>query len=187
MSYDGFAATRPRDTGYSPEALQHNRRVELFVKARKNARIDIDGLSSNQWTASTTLEIFPYKWDTLMTATAPTNESKLTDIWEILVVIENQGPVAALETIVIDSIPNGTTYVDGTAMLDGKPVNLERASDGSYRAKIGTLESGRNMKLQYRIKALPGQYPLGKYRALSITQDREKKRIETHSNSIEFK
>ncbi|MDD4051861.1 MAG: OmpA family protein [candidate division Zixibacteria bacterium] len=187
ITYEGFAATRPRDTGRTPEALQRNRRVEVFLRGRLEGKVDLSGLTADQWSASTMLEMVPIAWDTILTAPPEPLEAGLDDLWEIRILVENTGLIATDNAVLADNLPAGTEIVEGSTSVDGKPASFRTDPvTGRLGLDLGRLEKGQKVEVKYRIRALSGSRPTGGGPAEVKTTGPANKTIETKSNPVSF-
>lgn len=187
IAYEGFAATRPRDTGRTPEALQRNRRVEVFLKGRLEGMVDLSGLTSDQWSNSTMLELAPLTWDTILTAPPEPLEAGLDDLWEIRILVENTGLIATDNAVLADNLPAGTEIVDGSASVDGRPASFRTdPSTGRLVLDLGRLDKGQKVEVKYRIRALSTVKPTGGGPAEVKTTASGDRTVEAKSNSVSF-
>jgi uncharacterized repeat protein (TIGR01451 family) len=187
IAYEGFAATRPRDTGRTPEALQRNRRVEVFLKGRLEGKVDLSGLTSDRWSASTMLELVPLTWDTTLTAPPEPLEAGLDDLWEIRILVENTGLIATEDAVLTDNLPAGTEIVEGSASVDAKPASFRTDPvTGRLGLDLGRLEKGQKVEVKYRIRAISSTRPTGGGPAEVKTTGPARKTIEAKSNSVSF-
>jgi len=187
IAYEGFAATRPRDTGRTPEALQRNRRVEVFLKGRLEGKVDLSGLTSDQWSNSTMLELAPLTWDTVLAAPPEPLEAGLDDLWEIRILVENTGLIPTENAVLADNLPAGTEIVDGSATVDGRPASFRKdASTGRLVLDLGRLDKGQKVEVKYRIRALSTARPTGGGPAEVKTTGPADRMTEAKSNSVSF-
>jgi len=150
ISYEGFADTRPVDTGHTEEAWQKNRRVEVFLKAQTGGGIDLSQIETEVWSSWTELALEPSNWDTVFTFPESAIVTGLNDGWEVFVLISNLGPETAKNPVFIDTIPSGMTYIDGSAEIDGE------SAEANIEGNIITIdlpnidEQGR-LEVRYRL------------------------------------
>lgn len=187
ITYEGFAATRPRDTGRTPEALQRNRRVEVFLKGRLEGKVDLSGLTSDQWSNSTMLELAPLTWDTVLAAPPEPLEAGLDDLWEIRILVENTGLIPTDNAVLADNLPAGTEIVDGSATVDGRPASFRKdSSTGRMVLDLGRLDKGQKMEVKYRIRAVSTARPTGGGPAEVKTTGPADRTTQAKSNSVSF-
>jgi len=186
MTYEGFAATRPVDTGKTMAALQRNRRVEVILKARTEGGVDLSGIVVDQWQAATTLTFDPVNWDTIATGDGRTID-ELNDSWEVRIVVGNSGPSEARQAVIEDVLPTGVTLIEGSIIRDGSAVDGITPVNGVLRIPLGDLPVGANREIHYRLKATSAQRPTGKGRATVKAKTDTGKGFDKISNSIELK
>ena len=182
MSYERFAATRPVDTGRSVEALAENRRVEAFITGRAKAHIAPVAAAVRRWVDTTTLEMEPYNWDTLLTA----SDGVLADLWEVRLDIENTSAVPADDMLIKDLLPQGAVLISGSVIVDGKPGYAE-IEEGSLVIHGGRLEAGQKAVVYYRIKAGENETLKGNTGAKVRVKTPAAKEMTVNSNKVTFK
>lgn len=160
--YQGFAATRPVDTGHTEEAWQKNRRVEVFLKGHKSAQIYLGAITAEGWQGSTVLELDPVNWDTIVAPGGWMEDEDRLNTWEIQMVIKNTGPKAVQQAILTDLLPDGVKYVDESCRIDGLPVSPVVKQSGQLDIELGFIDSNQQIVIDYRLKSLPDQTPAGK-------------------------
>lgn len=186
MTWEGFAATRPVDSGRSPEALQRNRRVEVFVKGRSGPVIDVETLGANRWESVTTLELEPVNWADAFDRPAAAEMLDLDDTWEVFITVTNTGRKTAEEALLADILPSGVEYVAGTCRIDGIAGVAEFDAGGKLSVKLGPIEPDQKVDVRYRIKIVPGTTPAGGG-AASVKVIEPSTTVEYESNEVKFK
>ena len=162
LSYEGFAATRPVDSGNTAEALQRNRRVEVFITGKKGPVVDFNAITVNEWTGATVLELSPTNWeDSLVSGSGGVIDAGLNDSWEILLKVENTGHLTAERAVLTDLIPSGAAYIEGSAVIDGVSAPGTAGTDNSLTLEFGPLVPGQSLEIRYRIRAVSETMPNG--------------------------
>lgn len=185
MSYEGFAATRPVDTGHTPEAWAKNRRVEVFLKGKKGPVIDIKNIPVNEWQGSTLLELTPVNWDTLIVSDNTPLEKNFNDNWEIRLTVENIGRRKADKVMLNDILPANTEYIDGSARVDNLFTPAIISHDNKIQLEFGPVEPGQKIRISYRFRAVSDKVPDGGGAAELRTIDPDSPR-EYKSNPVLF-
>jgi outer membrane protein OmpA-like peptidoglycan-associated protein len=185
MEYQGFAATRPIDTGHTEEAWQKNRRVEVFLKGHKSAQIYLGAIAAEDWQGSTVLELDPVNWDTIVALSGSMEDEDRQNTWESQMVIKNTGPKAVQKAILTDLLPDGVKYVDGSCRIDGLPLSPVMKQPGRLDIELGFIDSNQQMVIEYRLISISGQTPIGRGAAeIQVTEPKTKSVFK--SNEIVF-
>ncbi|MCP4569341.1 MAG: DUF11 domain-containing protein [FCB group bacterium] len=182
MSYERFAATRPVDTGRSVEALAHNRRVEAFITGRTKAHIAPVAAAVRRWVDTTTLELEPYNWDTLMTA----SQGEVKDVWEVRLIIENTSSVPADDMMIKDLLPQGALLITGSVIVNDKP-GFAEVEDGHLVIHGGRLDARQKAVVYYRIKAGENETLKGEAGAKVRVKTPAANEMIVNSNKVTFK
>jgi len=186
ISYKGFAATQPVDTGHTEAAWRKNRRVEVLLKGRTGGNVELADLLDQKWSSWTAIELEPAKYDTEFTLAATPLETGLDDTWEVWLVVTNDGVIPAKETELVDFIPYGAHYVDGSATVDGRKFFAERHEHGLL-FKIGNLEPSQTINIKYKIQADEGSRPAGGGEATVDATSPGGQACQQKSNPVTFK
>jgi uncharacterized repeat protein (TIGR01451 family) len=160
LTYEGFAATRPVDTGHTEDAWRKNRRVEVFLKGWIGGNVELTELIDQRWSSWTAIELEPARYDTTFMLAETPLETGLDDTWEVWVTVSNDGKIPAKNADLIDFIPYGAHYIEGSATVDGTKFFAERHEYGLL-FQIGNIEPGRMINVRYRIQADEGSRPAG--------------------------
>ncbi|MFZ5979686.1 MAG: PKD domain-containing protein, partial [Candidatus Zixiibacteriota bacterium] len=187
LSYEGFAATRPVDTGHTTEALQRNRRVEVFITGKKGPVVDFKAITVNEWKGTTVLELSPTNWqDSLVSGDDGVIDIGLNDSWEIYLKVENTGRMNAERAVLTDILPAGAEFFEGTARIDGVSSPATTGPGNSLNLEIGPLASGQSLDIRYRIRAISETMPAGGGAATAKVTAPESDRLHI-SNKVIFK
>jgi uncharacterized repeat protein (TIGR01451 family) len=85
--------------------------------------------------------------------TASVGEAEIGDIVEYTVKIQNNGTAAATAVTVLDRLPAGFAYLDGSARLDGvKIANPSGGKGPKLDFAIGNIAGGATVTLTYRVR-----------------------------------
>jgi len=184
LSHEGFAATRPVDTGHTMAALQKNRRVEIIVQARREGGVDLSGLTSDSFSSWTTLELNPVSYDSSFRLPSSV-VTGLDDGWEVIIRVTNDGTRDAEDIFVTDILPDSARYAANSALLDGTMVKA--AADGNRLViKITRLDAGQTRELRYRLVAAEGTTPSGGGAAAARTVTPDGGTVTAESNTVIF-
>jgi len=161
LAYESFAATKPVvHTGTTSEELQPNRRTEVIIHTSVDGFLAPGVAPDKEWENSTVLELDPVDFDTLFEKTEMPMEIGLDDTWEVVLSIENSSAIAADDAILSDILPDGVEYIEGSALIDGKPIDA-RVSGTTLTIMLERVEASQKMQLRYRIRAIQGATPTG--------------------------
>jgi len=186
MTWEGFAATRPVDSARTPEALQRNRRVEVWIKGRSGPVIDLNTIGGNRWESVTTLELDPVNWGDAFDRPAGSEDLDLDDTWEVFITVENTGKMAAEDALLTDVLPTGVEYVTGSCKIDNVVSSAEFDPSGTLSMKLGPIQPDQKIQVRYRIRVIPGTTPSGGGVA-SVQVIEPSTSIEYESNEVKFK
>ncbi|RKX23148.1 MAG: hypothetical protein DRP35_00200, partial [Candidatus Zixiibacteriota bacterium] len=185
MSYEGFAATKPVDTGHSEVHWQQNRRVEVFIKGRNRSQVDYSLIPVNNWEATTILELEPVIWDTVLVQEADSKTQTGHNLWEVHIVIENVGYYPAEDVVLDDILPQNSEYVKESASVDGKAVQATVDADGHLKIKLNRVDRKQKIEVRYRFKAKMETNPTGSSEAIIELEGRGKT-VTHRSNAVRF-
>ncbi len=185
MSYEGFAATIPVDTGHSEVHWQQNRRVEVFITGRNRSQVDYSQIPVNNWEATTILELEPINWDTVLVPDTDGAAQIGPNTWEVLIVIENVGYYSAENVVLEDILPINGEYVLESATVDGEAARAAIGSDGHLLIEIDKIDREQKIEVRYRFKASPDTNPSGSGEAI-IEMESRGKTVTHRSNTIRF-
>jgi len=185
VSYEGFAATRPVDSGRTAEALQKNRRVEVLIKARQEGGIDMSQITSDRWASATSLELNPVRYDSVFVMPPIPIETGLDDTWEVLIVVENASNRATAKAIVRDSLPSGVVLNDDKIRINGREIPAINNVNGIVEIPLGSIPAQTKVEIRYRVKAIEGTTPAGGGKAILSISGKEQT-LTRESNSVAF-
>ncbi len=185
-TWEGFAATRPVDSGRSAEAMQRNRRVEVWIKGRSGPVIDLNTIGGNRWESVTTLELDPVNYLDAFDRPAGSEDLDLDDTWEVFITVENTGKMAVEDALLSDVLPTGVDYVTGTCRIDDVASAAEFDPSGELSMKLGPIQPDQKIQVRYRIRVVPGATPSGGG-AASVQVIEPSTSVEYESNEVKFK
>lgn len=78
------------------------------------------------------------------------------DVLTYRITVQNDGGAPAEDAIVLDPVPGGMVYVDGSTRLRGLPVpDIERSSPLATGLAVGTVDPGRAVVVETQVRVLP--------------------------------
>ena len=189
MTFEGFGATRPRDSARTPEALQKNRRVEVYLDASRAGGVDLSALTQDRWHSSTVLELPPVNWDTLVQASseAAGATSEMGDTWQVRLRIVNRGPGDAEQVAFSDPLPENASFIDGSARIDGVLIDASITTGNRLTLTLNHIVEGASVVLTYRIKPGRAGALSGGGAATASQTSSSGQVIDQKSNAVRFK
>lgn len=187
LPYEGFAATRPVDTGHTEAAWQKNRRTEVIIKESLAGGFALGDIDDGYRTSTAALVLSPTAWDTFAVATGPEIVKEWQDIWEVRIVVENHGPGTAENPRLYDELPDGVEYIDGTASLDGDSIAVEIDGTGKMYVTPGAIDEGQTVEIHYQLMRANGSEPHGVTKAAVELTTRNNRVVTQESNTVSFR